>query len=126
MPQFIPHTPTGKPGTSLPLVRLTVRSEAGEQKFEFRQDAILLGSAAPADIILPDAPALLAVATVVNGGLRLRYIHDTQPVTYLRVREELPLGVCSIRLDFLADTPLSAARSSSHRTGDTELQELRR
>lgn len=113
MPQFIPNTPASKPGTSLPLVRLTLRSETGETKFEFRHDSILLGNAPQADIPLAGSSGLQAVASVAAGGLRVRYFDASQPVSFLKVRDELTLGTATLRLDFLADTSLSAARHSA-------------
>ncbi len=112
MPQFIPHSPATKPGTSLPLVRLTVRTDQGEQKYEFRQDAIVIGGISHADIPASDTTSLLAIASVVPGGLRFRQFDATQSVSFLKVKQELTLGPITIKLDFLADIPLSALRST--------------
>jgi hypothetical protein len=110
MPQFVPANNRPRPETSLPLVRLTLRGlPSGEVQKELRQDAILFSTDSFADIALPEGVEVQALAAVVNGSLRIRRLDQPeQPARWLRVKEEYQLGPYQLRLDFLADTSLSA------------------
>src|SRR6476619_4894733 len=91
MPQFIPYAPQEARSTTAPppLVRLALRGPDGkDMRLEFRQDSLLIGSTPGCDIQLSggSVPLLVAIATVVPGGLRFRALqpgltfrHNGQP-----------------------------------------------
>lgn len=115
MPQFIPNVlSTTKGPTSAPLVRLSVRGIDGvEVRHEYRSDAIVMGTAPGCDLQLPgqDVAGLLAVASVVPGGLRIRRLDQPGgPASVVRAKQEWSLGPFQVRLDFLAETTLSGAK----------------
>lgn len=118
MPQFIAYTsrPT-KPATP-PLVRLTLRdSEGMEKRLEFQQDSILIGTIPGCDLQLPGdlTPHLIAVATVVSEGLKIRGLANTESAreTILRVHDRWTVGKYHVTLDLLANNTLSEARKGA-------------
>lgn len=119
MPQFIPNTaPMAKGAGNLPLVRLSVRGKEGQEtRHEYRQDVIVMGTAAGADLALPgeDVGALLAVAQVAQGGLRIRRLDQPSSTqTLIKPKQEWSLGPFQVRLDFLAESTLSSVRQAAH------------
>lgn len=97
----------------MPLVRMSLRGpDLQEPKQEFRQDSVLIGSLPCCDWKLPEGKASfpLAIASVAQGGVRIRLLESTEPARLLKVRDECQIGSFTLRLDFLAETSLSHAR----------------